>query len=137
MPPEVSIQVNWLVGSWILDREKTVDALEKNTVGENSSTSLAGKLATEAVKKSTETLIAPLEKIQFKFTGSEYSEQLGEYRKLRAYEIIDRPAADQITIKDEKDTTITYHLDGKNIWYNLMGQERLQIYLKPASKTSG
>ena len=123
---------NWLVGTWILDREKTVAALQKNTIGEDAGgDSTAGKIAMMAVQKSVETLISPLEKVKIRFTETEVIEDVGGYGTSKTYEIISRPGPNQIRIKDEKGIVNTYHLEDQNIWYNLRGQERLQIFLKP------
>ena len=132
LPNMQGAQKNWLVGTWILDREKTVAALQKNIIGENAGgDTTAGKIAMMAVQKSMETLITPLEKVKVRFTEKDVTEDVGGYGSSKSYEIIGRPGPNQIRIKDQNGVVNTYHLDNQNIWYNLRGQERLQIYLKP------
>ena len=133
MPSGAAGQRNWLVGTWIMDREKTLEALQKNTIGADAGgDTVTGKLAVKALQKSMETLITPLDKVKYKFTETEFTEEVGGYGTSKSYQIVARPGPNQIQTKDEKGIINTYHLENQNIWYYLRGQQRLQIFLKPA-----
>lgn len=124
---------NFLLGTWILDREKTMEAFSENTMG-GKPEGIAGQLAAAALQKSAEKLIQPLDNVKYTFTETQYSERIGKYEgKTKSYEIIARPSADVIKTRDEAGIVNVYHLDGLNVWYNLRGQEKLKIYLRASN----
>jgi len=119
---------NWLVGSWILDRERTMEEFTKNTVDAES---VAGKIATAALQKTVEAVLTPMDKVKYTFTETEYSEKAGSIDgKKRTYKIIGTPTNKQIKTQDDKGIINVYHQDGLNIWFYLRGQEKLKIYLR-------
>jgi hypothetical protein len=116
-----------------MDREKTLEALNENTVG-GKVEGLAGQLAAVAIQKSAEKLIQPMDNVKYTFTETQYSEKVGKYDgKTKGYEIIGRPGVNVIKTKDEDGIVNTYHLDGLNVWFNLRGQEKMKIYLRASN----
>ncbi len=132
LPVSLGTNVNWLVGTWILDREKTLQALQDNTTDDSSNPGLAGQIANFAIQATAEKAISPLENMKFVFTESNYSEEVGGYGRGYSYEILDRPSRNEIKIKDERGRIRTYTREGNSIWYNLAGRQQLRVYLKPA-----
>ncbi len=138
LQPENPAEVNWLVGDWIVDREKTTGvfidgAIAKLNLDPNSS-SLTGKLAYAAGKKSAQSTVAkflkPLDNLKFKFTETEYSKEgVGLGGEGVPYEIIARPAPNQITIKEQDGDQRTYVQEGRNIWYQETTPVPFKIYL--------
>ncbi|MDF1752247.1 MAG: hypothetical protein P1U89_05650 [Verrucomicrobiales bacterium] len=131
--PDTDRNANFLVGTWIIDREKTMEALKSNMVGEKVD-GLAGQLAAVAIQKSAEKLITPMDNVKYTFTETEYSEKVAGYDgQIKTYEVIARPDADTIKTKDEKGVVNEYHREGLNIWYNIRGQKNLKIYLRASN----
>ena len=127
------LQNNWLVGTWVLDREKTMEAFTRNNQKEVPAGGMVGELAAAAIKKSVEALISPLDNANFIFTSTEYIEQFaGNTAKPKTYEIVSRPGPNQIKTVDSNNVVNIYHKEDVNIWYYLRGNEQIQIYLKPA-----
>ena len=127
------LQGNWLIGTWVLDREKTMEAFSRNNQKEVPDGGLAGEIAAAAIKKSVEAMITPLDKARFIFTETEFIEQFaGNSAKPKTYEIVSRPGPNQIKTLDSNKVVNIYHKDGDFIWYYLRGNEQFQIYLKPA-----
>ena len=131
--PDVDTDRNFLVGTWIVDREKTMEVFGENMMGK-AGDGIAGKLAATAIQKTAEKLITPLDNVKYTFTETEYSEKVAGYDgQTKTYEIIARPGPDVIKTKDEKGFVNQYHRDGLNIWYHLRGQENLKIYLRASN----
>ncbi|MDF1814716.1 MAG: hypothetical protein P1V20_21095 [Verrucomicrobiales bacterium] len=129
---ETDTNRNFLLGTWIMDREKTMEALTESLIGERES--LAGKMAAVAVQKTAEKLITPFDNVKYTFTETEYSEKVGNYDgQKKTYEIIARPGRNTIKTKDEDGIVNVYHLDGLNIWYHLRDQQKLKIYLRASN----
>ena len=127
------LQNNWLVGTWVLDREKTMEAFSRNNQKEIPAGGAIGEIAAAAIRKSVETLITPLDDARFIFTSTEYIEQFaGNSAKPKTYEIVSRPGPGQIKTVDSNNVVNIYHKEGENIWYYLRGNQQIQIYLKPA-----
>lgn len=124
-------QKNWLLGSWVLDREKTVEAFSKNNQRETPVGGIAGEIAASAILKTVDAMIKPMENVEIVITEDEYIEQAAGYTKPVSYQIVDRPAPDQIKILDSNDKVKIFHQDGEHIWYLLAGKRQFQIYLKP------
>jgi hypothetical protein len=127
------LQKNWLVGTWVLDQEKTMEAFTRNNQRDTPVGGVAGELAAAAIRKSVEALISPMTNAKFIFTETEYMEQFaGNTAKPKTYEIVSRPGPDQIKTLDSNNVVNIYHREGEHIWYYLRGNEKAQIYLKPA-----
>lgn len=131
--PEAEKEVNFLVGTWIVDRERTMEHLNETLVGENAE-GLASKIAAVAMQKTAEKLISPMDSIKYTFTDTEYSEKVGSYDgRTTTYEIIARPGIDTIKTKDAKGVVNEYHKEGLNIWFNLRGNEKMRVYLRASN----
>lgn len=125
---------NWLVGTWVLDREKTMAAFTQNNQKEVPMGGVAGEIAAAAIRKTVEAAISPLDNATFIFTDTEYSETFrGRTGKPKTYEIVSRPGPGQIKTLDSNKVVNIYNKDGEHIWYNLRGNDKIQIYLKRAN----
>lgn len=129
------VQKNWLVGSWVLDREKTVEAFSRNNQRETPVGGIAGEIAAAAILKTVDAMIKPMENVEFVFTEDEFIEKAAGYTKPVTYQIVDRPAPGQIKILDSNDRVRVFHQEEEHIWYLLGGKRQLQVYLKPVPAT--
>ncbi|MDF1815970.1 MAG: hypothetical protein P1V20_27465 [Verrucomicrobiales bacterium] len=120
---------NWLIGTWEIDQQRTVDAFSRNNQKDIPAGGLVGELAASAVRKSFEAMVAAKENVRFEFTETEMSD--GGIKK--TYEIVNRPDANQIKIVDSNDIVKVYHREGESIWYHFNGNENIQVYLKRVS----
>lgn len=125
------VQKNWLLGSWVLDREKTVEAFSRNNQRETPVGGIAGEIAAAAILKTVDAMIQPMENVEFVFTEDEFIEKAAGYTKPVTYQIVERPAPDQIKILDSNDKVRVFHQEEEHIWYLLGGKRQLQVYLKP------
>ena len=116
---------NWLVGTWVLDREKTVEYFSTHNQRETPAGGLAGELAAAAILKSVDAMIGSLENVKFVFTETECSEG----GSMKTYEIVSREA-NSMKIVHSDNVVRVYHREGDNIWYYLTGKEKFRIYLK-------
>ena len=126
-----ALEGNWLVGTWVLDRETTMLAFSKNHQKETPSGGLVGGIAAAAIRETVDALIKPMENIQLTFSSKEITESAPGYQgEPKTYQIVERPGPNQIKILDSNDSVRIYHREGEKIWYHL-GNQRFQIYLKP------
>ena len=126
-------EVNWLVGTWVVDRDETMQHFVDGAVARlGIDASGAKALITKKVASATVAkTIKPLDNLEFKFTEDlQYSKEAAGFGgDFVPYKITGRPASNQITISEGGETR-TYIKEGKNIWYEediLVG--KIKIYL--------
>lgn len=131
---ESIINPNWLIGTWVLDREKTMEAFSRNNQKETPTGGFVGEIAAAAIRKTIEAAISPMENATFSFSETEYVETFnGRIGEPKTYEIVSRPAKNQIKTVDSANIVNIYHKEGDHIWYYLRGKKQAQVYLKRVS----
>lgn len=136
------LDTNWLVGTWIVDREVTTKTFVDGVVekiGIDGGDNLKDKILVAAGKKTASAtasatvaaVIKPLDKFEFTFTETEYSKQaVGFGGEGVPYTITSRPARNQITISEGGDSR-TYTKDKNLIWYSQsIPGGNIKIFLK-------
>jgi hypothetical protein len=130
--PRALVEGNWLIGSWVLDREKTLEAFSLNNQKETPAGGVVGELARTAIRNAVDSMMKPMENVTLVFTETELVEKASGYsNKPKTYEIVARPGVNQIKTLDSNDTVRIYHREEPHIWFHLNGNEKFQVYLKP------
>jgi len=130
--PRALLEGNWLVGSWVLDREKTLEAFSRNNQKETPIGGVVGEIARSAIRNAVDSMMKPMENVTLVFTETELIETASGYsNKPKTYEIVARPDVNQIKTLDSNNDVRIYHREEPHIWFHLNGNEKFQIYLKP------
>ncbi len=134
--PRALLEGNWLIGSWVLDREKTLEAFTRNNQKETPVGGVVGEIAKTAIRNAVDSMMIPMENVTLVFTETELVEKTatGYSNKPKTYEIVSRPDVNQIKTLDSNDDVRIYHREEPHIWFHLNGNEKFQIYLKPVEQ---
>jgi len=122
---------HWLEGEWEFDEATTRTA--NNEIQEGDSSPVSGKLKRLLGGAVEEFMTGSLEGATIEFTGTEMRTFQGDTGKAVSYKIIEKPNPNTVVIQKEGGQIITYHRDGRHIWFKPTDELDLRIYLKPAS----
>ena len=119
---------NWLLGDWVIDREKTVEAFSRNNQRNTPAGGIVGEFAAATIRKSYEAMVSSRENLRFSFNETD----MIDAGIKKTYEIVSR-SPEEIKIVDSNDVVRTYHKEGEHIWFLFNNNENFQVYLKPAT----
>lgn len=123
---------NWLVGKWVLDQERTLEAITAEPPEPGEGKGILKDLVDGLQKGLSRIMLAQFEGVTLEFTSTELRRIRNGVGEARTYEIIEKPAPDSYVVKYEDGEIFTWHKVEGGIAMKLVGEAEHWIYFTPA-----
>ncbi len=123
---------NWLVGKWVLDQERTLEAITAEPAEPGEGKGILKDLVDGLQKGLSRVMLAQFDGVTLEFTSTELRRIRNGVGEARTYEIIEKPASDSYIVKYEDGEIITWNKVEGGIAMKLVGDAEHWVYFSPA-----
>ena len=123
---------NFLVGKWVLDQERTLEAMTAEAPEPGEGKGILKDLVNGLQKGVSRIVLAQLEGVTLEFTPTELRRIRNGVGDARTYEIIEKPSAGLYVVKYEDGEIVTWNKVEGGIAMKLTAEEEHWVYFTPA-----